>query len=86
VLAGIVVGEEIYCTGGVHTPIRKSGYNIFMGDKFSGASSGVWTPPSNQTGHEIQERFFVIRLFNVDIQTFFRFVQKGLRKVGTEQF
>jgi hypothetical protein len=40
VLAGIFVGEEIYCTGGVHTPIRKSGYNIFMGDKFSGASSG----------------------------------------------
>jgi hypothetical protein len=49
VLTGIFVGEEIYCTGGVHTPIRKSGYNIFRGDKFSGANSGVWTPPSNQT-------------------------------------
>jgi hypothetical protein len=47
-LLGIFVGEEIYCTGRVHTPIRKSAYNIFNGGKFSGASSGVCTRPSNQ--------------------------------------
>jgi hypothetical protein len=47
-LLGIFGGEEIYCTGAVHTPSRKSVYNIFGGDKFSGASSGVWTTPSNQ--------------------------------------
>jgi hypothetical protein len=49
-LLGIFVGEEIYTTGEVHTPIRKSAYNIFRSDKFFGVSSGVWTPPSNQKG------------------------------------
>jgi hypothetical protein len=39
-LLGIFVGEEIYCTGRVHTPIRKSAYNIFSGGNFSGASNG----------------------------------------------
>ncbi|MDR0601048.1 MAG: hypothetical protein LBG42_01575, partial [Treponema sp.] len=39
---------EIYCTGRGHTPIQKAAYNIFGGGKFSGASSGVWTPASNQ--------------------------------------
>jgi UDP-N-acetylglucosamine--N-acetylmuramyl-(pentapeptide) pyrophosphoryl-undecaprenol N-acetylglucosamine transferase len=43
--------EEIYTTGGVHTPIQKSGYTIFSGGKFSGARSGIWTPPSNQTNN-----------------------------------
>jgi hypothetical protein len=47
-LAGIFVGEEIYCTGRVHTPIQKSVYNIFGSSKFSGASSGAWTPATNQ--------------------------------------
>jgi hypothetical protein len=54
-LAGILAGEEIYYTGLVRTPIRKSRYNFFSGGKFSGTSvnrrfDGVWTMPSNQTG------------------------------------
>jgi hypothetical protein len=51
-LLGIFGGEEIYYTGVVHTPSRKSVYNIFGGEKFSGASSGVWTTPSNQHGFQ----------------------------------
>jgi hypothetical protein len=47
-LLGIFGGEEIYYTGVVYTPSRKSVYNFFGGDKFSGASSGVWTTPSNK--------------------------------------
>jgi hypothetical protein len=47
-LLGIFVGEEIYYTGRIHTPIQKLAYIIFSGGKFSGTSSGVWTRPSNQ--------------------------------------
>jgi hypothetical protein len=40
-LLGIFSGEEIYYTGVVHTPSRKSVYNIFGGDKFSGKLRGM---------------------------------------------
>ncbi|MDR2176675.1 MAG: hypothetical protein LBP20_01370, partial [Treponema sp.] len=49
---------EIYYTGRVHTPIRKSGYDIFCGSKFSGASSGVCTRSSNQAVYQIHQEFF----------------------------
>jgi hypothetical protein len=54
-ILGIFDGEEIYCTGVFHTPSRKSAYNIFGDDKFSGASSGVWTTPIKNTSTTIDE-------------------------------
>jgi hypothetical protein len=40
------IGNLLYWRG--HTPIQRLVYNFSKCCKFSGASSGVWTPPSNQ--------------------------------------